>query len=134
MLGLEAVLAIVSLTIQVISAVDKAIQLFSKIENAPEELRLLRRSVVRLLKNFKRLEAALNRNGHAIPYEDGRDFTQDVKATLFMCLGVLGQYESRQSNVLRAFWPSAQGTRIADCQKRLDLLYRDYGPSMIAIL
>ena len=81
MLGVGEILAITSLAIQVVAAVDKVILIFDRAQNAPDELRRFQSSVSRLQTYSKQLEKHLEVSGPLINAPSGLD---EIEETLYL--------------------------------------------------
>ncbi|CAI4219757.1 unnamed protein product [Parascedosporium putredinis] len=118
MSGLEGILAITSLVLQVVSATDKVIAVFEKAQNAPTELGQLRASLLRLSRHFDMLRAAGRAHIHA-------DDAGDVHRTLRECKALFDGYDvaRARSSVHQVAWGTQHSAQVGLCQARVDRLF-----------
>lgn len=120
MVGVGEILAITSLVLQVVAAVDKVILIFDRAQNAPDELRHFRNSLSRLQNNVNLLKAELEISGSRLDPQSGLD---EVEDTLVLCKTLFVDYHMDQGssgNPLRAIWSPRETSKLEKYQKRIE--------------
>jgi len=120
------IIGVVSLIIQVISSVDKAIASFERLQNAPRDIREFRRSVARLQRHYTALQADLESAPSKLLHEDD---LHDIGDTLTLCDDFFSKRdeslrnEGTLNNILRATWTIQNEERLARLKSKIDAHY-----------
>jgi hypothetical protein len=120
MVGPGEILAITSLVLQVVAAVDKVILIFDRAQNAPDELRHLRSSLSRLQNNVNLLKAELEISGSSLDPQSGLD---EIEVTLKGCRAHFMSYHVDQgpsSTLLRAILSPRETAKLEKYRKRIE--------------
>jgi hypothetical protein len=118
MVGVGEILAITSLFLQVVAAVDKVILIFDRAQNAPDELRHFRNTLSRLQNNVNLLKAELK-----ILTTLPQSCLDEIEETLILCKDLFVDYQTDQgssSNPLRAIWSPRETSKLEKYQRRID--------------
>jgi hypothetical protein len=118
MVGVGEILAITSLVLQVVAAVDKVILIFDRAQNAPDELRHFRNTLSRLQNNVNLLKAELK-----ILTTLPQSCLDEIEETLILCKDLFVDYQTDQgssSNPLRAIWSPRETSKLEKYQRRID--------------
>jgi hypothetical protein len=118
MVGVGEILAITSLVLQVVAAVDKVILIFDRAQNAPDELRHFRNTLSRLQNNVNLLKAELK-----ILTTLPQSCLDEIEETLILCKDLFMDYQTDQgssSNPLRAIWSPRETSKLEKDQRRID--------------
>jgi MoaA/NifB/PqqE/SkfB family radical SAM enzyme len=118
MVGVGEILAITSLVLQVVAAVDKVILIFDRAQNAPDELRHFRNTLSRLQNNVNLLKAKLK-----ILTTLPQSCLDEIEETLILCKDLFVDYQTDQgssSNPLRAIWSPRETSKLEKYQRRID--------------
>jgi hypothetical protein len=121
------ILAIVSLTGQVIGGVTKVIGLFDSISNAPEELREFRLSASRLQRHFTAFQADLEASGSPLLHPED---VQEIEETLILCNQLFTDHEDTLRNqaslngVFRATWTARSNGKLTRYKDKIDSHYQ----------
>ncbi|CAN8099215.1 unnamed protein product [Discula destructiva] len=118
------ILAIVSLIVQVVGGVDKVIQSFDRMQNAPRELRDFSYSIKRLDRKFKDFQKDVEASSNILHSED----IEQIDETLTLCAALFRKHEERQREgvvnvVLRSMWSSGNNEKLAKYKARIDEHY-----------
>jgi hypothetical protein len=118
-LGVGDILAITSLVLQVVAAVDKVIKVFEKAQNAPSELSQLRVSLVRLSRHFEMLRAEHEATGSSLIHKDDTD---EIYVTLQCCKALFDDYDRARAKTAlhQVAWSTRYSTQLARYQARVD--------------
>lgn len=123
-LGVGEILAITSLTIQVIGSVKEVMSIFQKAQNAPEELSQLYRSLERLLRHFEQIKEAESRTrGLVLMNREDADEIDDI---LTLCKALFDGYDRARSgnSVLRAIWGTRNSDKVKHYQAKIDRYFQ----------
>lgn len=123
MIGLGEILAITSLVLQVVAAVDRVILIFDRAQNAPDELRRFRSSLSRLQNNVNLLKAELEISGSRLVSEGPQTGLDEVEATLEECRELFVTYHLDQGSSgtpLRAIWSPRMTARLVRYQAQIE--------------
>jgi hypothetical protein len=118
MVGVGEILAITSLVLQVVAAVDKVILIFDRAQNAPDELRHFRNTLSRLQNNVNLLKVELK-----ILTTLPQSCLDEIEETLILCKDLFVDYQTDQgssSNPLRAIWSPRETSKLEKYQRRID--------------
>lgn len=118
------ILGLVSLILQVIGGVDKVIQSFDRMQNAPRELRDFSYSIKRLDRKFKDFQKDVQASTDILHAED----IEQIEETLTLCASLFHRHEERQREgvvnvVLRSMWSSGNNEKLAKYKARIDEHY-----------
>jgi hypothetical protein len=117
---LGEILAITSLVVQVVAAVDRVILIFDRAQNAPDELRRFRNSLSRLQNNVNLLKAELEISGSHLSPQSGLD---EIEDTLVLCRALFVSYHMDQGSSgtpLRAIWSPRETAKLEKYQKMIE--------------
>jgi hypothetical protein len=121
MVGVGEILAITSLVLQVVAAVNKVILIFDRAQNAPDKLRHFRNTLSRLQNNVNLLKAKLK-----ILTTLPQSCLDEIEETLILCKDLFVDYQTDQgssSNPLRAIWSPHETSKLEKYQRRIDSHY-----------
>jgi len=120
-LGVGEIIAIVTVTAQLVASAEKVAEIFDSIHNAPKSLRKLYRSVKQLEGNFKDLEEALRDSS---PIKSSLD-ERSIKETLEEGERLFQDCEStlRQGPWGNVVWTILRARRVNEYRSELDHLY-----------
>lgn len=118
------ILAVVSLILQVAGGVEKVIQSFDRMQNAPQELRDFKKSIRRLERKFADFQKDVQTSSDILHPED----IEEIEETLTLCASLFRKHEDRQGEgvvnaVLRSMWSSSSNERLAKYKARIDEHY-----------
>ncbi|KAK0612397.1 hypothetical protein B0T17DRAFT_648492 [Bombardia bombarda] len=120
------ILGIISLVGQILTAVDKVIAVFDRIQNAPRNIREFRNVMTRLSIDFAYLQSEAERDGSITISTDDRD---EIHQILQKCKVFFDRYNTTLtsqgafSDVRRAFWSVTNGLAL---DGHRDCIYRIY--------
>lgn len=119
------ILGLVSLILQVIGGVDKVIQSFDRMKNAPQELRDFSHSIRRLDRKFQEFRRDVQAATAPILYDGD---IEQIEETLTLCASLFQKHEERQRQgvvnlVLRGVWSSGNNEKLAKYTARIDRHY-----------
>lgn len=118
------ILAVISLILQVAGGVEKVIQSFDRVQNAPQELRDFKYSIKRLDRKFADFQKDAQASSDILHSED----VEQIEETLTLCASLFRKHEERQGEgvvnaVLRSMWPSSNNEKLAKYKARIDEHY-----------
>jgi len=119
------VFSIISLIIKVGISVDKAVNLFDNLKNAPDALQKFRLSVARLQRQFEAFQADLGSSG--LLHEDD---LEQIGDTLRACDQLFQEHEEALqcrgvfAAVLRGTWPTRMSKTLARYKAQIDEYYQ----------
>ena len=126
-LGLEGILAITGVVLQVIAAVDQVSSCFERIHNAPRHIRNFKSSACRLELNFKCLREEVEMHGD-IELSVG-DY-EEIIQTLEACKTLLNRYETTLKSegtigggFRRVYWSFTSGHELDGYKEQVDRIY-----------
>lgn len=118
------ILAVVGLIFQVVGGIDKVIQSFDRMQNAPRELRDSRHSIRRLDRKFIEFQKDVPAATDILHVDD----IEQIEETLTLCAFLFQKHEERQRDgvvnvVLRSMWSSGSNEKLAKYKARIDEHY-----------
>lgn len=118
------ILAVVSLVLQVAGGVEKVIQSFDRMQNAPQELRDFKYSITRLERKFADFQKDVQTSSDILHSDD----VEQIEDTLTLCVSLFRKHEERQGDgvvnkVLRSMWSSANNEKLTKYKARIDEHY-----------
>jgi len=125
-LGVEGILAITGIVLQVIAAVDQVSRLFDRIHNAPRHIRNFKKSASRLEFNFKCLKEEVESHGAIqIPDADHEEIFQILEAckALLLRYGATLKSQGTIGDVRRAYWSFRSGQELDGHREQIDRIY-----------
>jgi hypothetical protein len=117
------VLALIPFVLQTLSAVDRAVCLFSRLQNAPEQIRLVRILLAQIPED---LNALMSAAGTGSPVQISTDQYDEIKDSLRNCQSFLDRYSANfttRGTFRRVYWSTTRGMALDELRGRIERTY-----------